>query len=417
NCGHLIAQAPSWFNWNTYTIDSIISAGIDVTSCTPEVEFCATYVPNPSTPSGNPSLPAQVCFTVSPAGCWQLTTTTSTSTQQKCGVDIGDRVNPFVYGIKGNWRPKVTWSYLEDRLQQVPSGSGNNNLDIRRDGTLSSYYPFYDLMNQGTVSNPNYQWIRDQSHWTYTSEVSKYIPYGAEVENKDALERYSSALYGYNASLPVAVASNARLQEIGYDGFEDYGPNYGRDCDIFGKEPHFDFSQYLPNVTTAQAHTGKKSIRVNSSNPLTISKKLIPAPCTTAVSNQLCNYILSCSDFIYPFSPVTYGPGVKRYVISYWVKEVDLAQNPNRVLSYGNSLVGLSLIGTGSLTMGSMRQSEIIDGWQRFEQDFTLSPGASGNLNISLKNNSLRVQAYFDDIRIHPFNSNMKSFVYDPVTL
>jgi hypothetical protein len=24
---------------------------------------------------------------------------------------------------------------------------------------------------------------------------------------------------------------------------------------------------------------------------------------------------------------------------------------------------------------------------------------------------------YWDDIRIHPFNSNMKSFVYDPVTL
>ena len=24
---------------------------------------------------------------------------------------------------------------------------------------------------------------------------------------------------------------------------------------------------------------------------------------------------------------------------------------------------------------------------------------------------------YFDDIRIHPFNSNMKSYVYDPVNL
>lgn len=24
---------------------------------------------------------------------------------------------------------------------------------------------------------------------------------------------------------------------------------------------------------------------------------------------------------------------------------------------------------------------------------------------------------YFDDIRIHPFNSNMKSYVYDPVSL
>ncbi len=25
--------------------------------------------------------------------------------------------------------------------------------------------------------------------------------------------------------------------------------------------------------------------------------------------------------------------------------------------------------------------------------------------------------AYYDDIRVHPYNANMKSYVYDPVTL
>jgi len=59
----------------------------------------------------------------------------------------------------------------------------------------------------------------------------------------------------------------------------------------------------------------------------------------------------------------------------------------------------------------------VIDGWQRFEQEFTISSGASGKLNISLVNAGYNVTSYFDDIRIHPFNSNMKSFVYDPVTL
>jgi len=32
-------------------------------------------------------------------------------------------------------------------------------------------------------------------------------------------------------------------------------------------------------------------------------------------------------------------------------------------------------------------------------------------------NNSSGDSIYFDDIRIHPFNANMKSYVYDPVDL
>ena len=35
---------------------------------------------------------------------------------------------------------------------------------------------------------------------------------------------------------------------------------------------------------------------------------------------------------------------------------------------------------------------------------------------IELVNNSSDVNAYFDDIRVSPFNSNLKSFVYDPET-
>ncbi|MFI0428880.1 leucine-rich repeat domain-containing protein [Mariniflexile sp. HMF6888] len=57
----------------------------------------------------------------------------------------------------------------------------------------------------------------------------------------------------------------------------------------------------------------------------------------------------------------------------------------------------------------------IIDGWQKIVGEFTI-PSNAKLLNINLKSNSTDVNAYFDDIRIHPFDSNMKTFVYHPET-
>ncbi len=329
-------------------------------------------------------------------------------TAVKCGVDVGDKVNPFFYGIKGSWRPKTSWSYLEGRKQTA--SSGNNNLDIRNDGTIREYYPFYDIPASGgpwtvTVANKN--------RWTYTSEVTKTTPRGMEVENKDALGRYSSALYGYNSTLPVAVASNAQLQEIAYDGFEDYGFSPVV-CNATSQKRHFDFSKYAANITNQQAHSGNHSIRVGALSNISISNELVKSECTTQVP-PTCNYALSCSDFIYPFAPIT-ANGAKKYILSYWVRENTAVVSNIPVITYPNSSVGISVSGSGSVTMGALKKSEIIDGWQRVEQDFTISAYASGSLNVTLQN-AASSTSYFDDIRIHPFNSNMKSFVYDPVTL
>ena len=58
----------------------------------------------------------------------------------------------------------------------------------------------------------------------------------------------------------------------------------------------------------------------------------------------------------------------------------------------------------------------IIDGWQRISASFRI-PGDAYTMEIKLRNTSSEgVNAYFDDIRVHPFNSNLKSFVYDPIT-
>ncbi len=57
----------------------------------------------------------------------------------------------------------------------------------------------------------------------------------------------------------------------------------------------------------------------------------------------------------------------------------------------------------------------IIDGWQRISADFTI-PVDAANITITLKNVGENINAYFDDVRVHPFDANTKSFAYDPVT-
>lgn len=161
---------------------------------------------------------------------------------------IGDPVNPFLYNTKGEWRPVKSYAYL----------SGRNNFETnnrRNSGYFKDFNTFYNVDANGT-------WSISKIGWTSASTVTKYNPYGNEVENMDALGRHSSAQYGYNYKLPVAVASNAKYQEMGFDNFEDY--NDDLKASLF--KPHFAFTQSLDGssifVTDKKSHTGRKSIVV-----------------------------------------------------------------------------------------------------------------------------------------------------------
>ena len=66
----------------------------------------------------------------------------------------------------------------------------------------------------------------------------------------------------------------------------------------------------------------------------------------------------------------------------------------------------------------------VIEGWQRYESDFIVPLNAT-NITVSLNNTTVNntgnpnndIPVFFDDIRIQPFNANMKSFVYHPSNL
>jgi hypothetical protein len=95
-----------------------------------------------------------------------------------------------------------------------------------------------------------------------------------------------------------------------------------------------------------------------------------------------------------------------KYILSAWVS-VDAAANETTFSDKAYLRININDKSYGFVSSGN-----IIDGWQRIYGEFDVPENV-----IKAKLTFGGVKAYFDDLRIHPFNANMKSFVYDPVTL
>jgi hypothetical protein len=192
--------------------------------------------------------------------------------------------------------------YLTGRTQS----NYNSNTNIRKDGVFVAYSPFYKL-DAG-------KWVIDNQNWTYTSEVTEFSPYGAELENKDALGRYSAATYGYNQTLPTAVAANSKYNSLGFDNFEDYDFS---DC----ADNHFKFRNNNPsnNIVNTQSHTGRNSIKVTSGTPIELTNAI--ADCKSVPECDL-KYKAGCSGGTYCFD--VFG-GTAPYTFEWTFSGCDLA--------------------------------------------------------------------------------------------
>jgi PKD repeat protein len=141
---------------------------------------------------------------------------------------------------------------------------------------------------------------------------------------------------------------------------------------------------------------------------------LPPTIINTSIIITNCTTLNNCKDCIGSFAPT---PG--EYIVSLWVKE-DSGFNTN-FTTYSGAGVEISFIGNNTIYgpfYPNVAKNKIIDGWQRIEEKFTVPVGIT-SIKIKLINNTFPqvLDCYFDDIRIFPVNGNMKSYVYDPVTL
>ncbi|AXT51734.1 hypothetical protein D1818_13105 [Aquimarina sp. BL5] len=195
------------------------------------------------------------------------------NSQCECGLDyltqedlknqsvVNYGFNPYLNNLKGEWKAKKSYTHLVERTKAVEGNA--NRAHNRREGYFKTFQPFYALNNQN-------QWKpidtnNNSSDWTFASEVTQYSPFGIEIENKDALGRYSTVQYGYNFSFPTVIASNSRYRHMGADNFEDSYYNNALDH-------HFNFREALDSsgdtgvlISEDKSHSGRNSLVINPS--------------------------------------------------------------------------------------------------------------------------------------------------------
>lgn len=103
----------------------------------------------------------------------------------------------------------------------------------------------------------------------------------------------------------------------------------------------------------------------------------------------------------------------KEYIVSAWVKESSI-----NVPTYSTkSFLQIEfLAGNGAQQLSVYKfyvSGNIIDGWQRIVGKFKAPNIEDSQMRIELVNDNQSIDAYFDDIRIFPYNGSIKSFVYD----
>lgn len=98
----------------------------------------------------------------------------------------------------------------------------------------------------------------------------------------------------------------------------------------------------------------------------------------------------------------------KKYLFTAWVKKT----NSNYESSYNDVWVQL-ISSSGDIIFNATPSGNIIDRWQKIERVVDIQDYDVSDVYLAFTNEDVNSTLYIDDIRLIPFDSSMKSFVYD----
>lgn len=110
-----------------------------------------------------------------------------------------------------------------------------------------------------------------------------------------------------------------------------------------------------------------------------------------------------CQGCLSGFDP---PPGI--YIVSAWVRDPNAAPG---TLDYTAPQV---VVESGNVQKICRAKGEIIDGWQRVEEEVVVVPDGPVEIKLYCGNET---SCFFDDIRFFPKDGSMVTYVYDPQTL
>ncbi|MBD3638026.1 MAG: hypothetical protein HUJ25_11795 [Crocinitomicaceae bacterium] len=141
--------------------------------------------------------------------------------------------NPFATGEAGIWRPYKSYVYVGTRnVGEDPSIIPTVKTNIRDNGKMNNAYFFNWQIQNFEQFTPEWQW---------TTEITKFNSEAYELENVNRLNILSSALYGYDGSLVLAIGSNAGYHEIGVEDFERYQAGSNTDLGTMNADDNLEF--------------------------------------------------------------------------------------------------------------------------------------------------------------------------------
>ncbi len=305
--------------------------------------------------------------------------------------------NPYLKGYLGNWRIYRTNVYEEGREYNNLFGSDSKGVNVKSAGYYHTFNLWWKVQDDKWIENSH-------SKWVTSNTVTLYNKYGQELENKDALGRYNSALFDFNGKMPAAIASNAMNREIYVNGFED---NLFRKANPSQESPYQFInlstqSSLYNSAVSSESHSGNYSVVLPLEGIQLLSSvherthKTEPYFTFTAKNEyKLLNY-----PGLYPngFQPKSGS----KYVFNAWIKD----SHPN-----DRSLDIQYSFNDGSPQ--NFKCKAIVEGWKLIEGIFT-----TGGYNSGAEFNILNTVSgiYIDDIRIHPLGAQLKSYAYNDKT-
>ncbi len=271
-------------------------------------------------------------------------------------------------------------------------------------------------MGTGAVSIPVNivragKWVVDGNS---ISNMTQTLPLGSQA----ILTVNTTVSLSDNSAVVLSVNNNSHLFTVKFPDAvvanEDVTVNINYSGDIS------DFS-FLPSSVVIPAGQNSATFTVTAASDATNGSSIIVilsgtnkefatiAPFDSAVVNYVNLPDPSCNACPASFAPL---PG-KKYVFSGWVKDAEALEN--NAVTYENCFATL----TGDKFRDTIPPSgSIIDGWQRMQKVINV-PSNAYKMRLELVNNTegnVEDAVFFDDIRVYPFNGNMKSYVYDPIT-
>lgn len=337
-----------------------------------------------------------------------------------CPDPLNRVINPYYAGLLGNWRAEKSFVYTVNREQKPGLVGQNGGTNIRKSGYFASFDPFWLFQPAGSIiTSIQVNSELPAQRWAWKDQPVYFDLKGNAVETVDPLKRYSSVLFGYLESVPIAMAANARRNEIAYDGFEDYYFTLQNDQqEKCVSQRHFDWGLTKQSnnwtgpggaISTDRAHTGKYSYKLSGNTTITRTAGN-SAPITTDFLGFDNNrYKLLNNELADGFRPVS----GKKYILSLWV--YDGALNSNKVTGLDVMINGqnrfVSTVDGRQYYINEIQYVPVIEGWKRLELVFT--SGSNFNMQLIPTGNNI----YVDDIRVLPFDAKFTSNVYDDRTM